>query len=366
MVRFWKSINWLLSFTVFFSLWSLLFIILLNAAGTKIYHSTSPHKYNATLLANFRVLTVSPMDKYLCLLMLTQFQVHSFYRYADSVESDRDEPRVPDWIFHFYLNAACTTPQACLTGPGTCNHTAFIPPDYFPPAETAAIWPICFYTKVGRRIDVSAILNTMDRYLYGNDSVFPLASTYYGYLPPANVSEVAGDPFLPNVTIPTIEPFILWVLSAISSFIFLVLVGVSHAPSRLLKPGLIDWLGISPTAVLIDFLLVLFSFLANFVAMGLLNKNANGYSRMFDDTKTEDTNFVGVGSAFVGMGWMSVSTGGIASILAYVRWRNRRSSRSGQANEMRRLQREADERPVFDPPPPYEPQRDGSNLADRD
>jgi hypothetical protein len=204
----------------------------------------------------------------------------------------------------------------------------------------------------------------MDRYLYGNDSVFPLASTYYGYLPPGNLSDVAGDGFLPAMTIPTVAPFALWVLSAILSTAFLVLVVLYHVPNRLLKPGLIDWLSMSPTPVLIDFLLVLSSFLAHFIALALLNKSANGYSRQFDDTKTEVMNYVSVGTAFVGMGWASVVCGSIASILAYVRWRTRCKTRSTQVDEMRRLQRETERRSAFDPPPPYELQRDESNPTD--
>jgi hypothetical protein len=204
----------------------------------------------------------------------------------------------------------------------------------------------------------------MDRYLYGNESVFPQASAYYGYLGPQNTSEVAGDPFLPNRTISTIEPFALWILSAISSFIFLILFGLSFLPVILQSPSLINWFSLSPTPVLIDFLLILLSFLANFVAMGLLNTSTNGYSRMFDDTKTEVTNYVGVGPAFLGMGWMSVLSGSIASICAYVRWRKRHRSRAMQAEEMRRLQREFDRPSAFDPPPPYETQLNESVPRD--
>jgi hypothetical protein len=61
-MEIWKSINWLRIFILFFSVWPLLFIILINAAGTRIYQSTSPHKYNSTLLGNFQVLTVSSSE----------------------------------------------------------------------------------------------------------------------------------------------------------------------------------------------------------------------------------------------------------------------------------------------------------------
>jgi hypothetical protein len=208
------------------------------------------------------------------------------------------------------------------------------------------------------------MLNIMDRYLYGDESIFPHASTYYGSLQPPNTSEVAGDPFLPNITIPTIQPFALWVLSAILSSVFLVSTGVQHLLKPLFNPRLIEWIIMSPTPVIIDLLLILVSFLANFVAMGLLNKSTNDYSRMFDDTKTEVTNYVSVGSTFVSLGWMSVLTGSISSILAYVRWRKRRRSITVQVHEMRRLQRGTDGRSELDPPPPYEPQYDESNPRD--
>jgi hypothetical protein len=68
--EFWKSVNWLQIFMVFFSLWSFIFIILINAAGTRIYQSTSPHKYNSTLLGNFQLLTVSSSDRDLRILKL--------------------------------------------------------------------------------------------------------------------------------------------------------------------------------------------------------------------------------------------------------------------------------------------------------
>jgi hypothetical protein len=82
----------------------------------------------------------------------------------------------------------------------------------------ADFWTICHYHTPGHAIDIRGILEIMDQHLYGYDSIFPHTSETYTHIAPSNRGPPSTIHYLPDIAVPTVVPFLLYLLGAISSF----------------------------------------------------------------------------------------------------------------------------------------------------
>lgn len=188
----------------------------------------------------------------------------------------------------------------------------------------------------------------MDRHLYGNDGTFPDASSYYPYLPLGNWSNVVEDWWLSPYSIPTLVPFLLWVISGSFCFLFLGLAAVSTLLRRR-----ISWLDNSSALAFVAFTLNMFPFMACFVAIGLFNSRVNKILTFTPDSPSKFTNQLQIGHNFLFLAWTSVVLLGASTLLAYF-WCRKRNRGRNRTGEIRCVDLRETGQCLDDPPPAYE------------
>jgi hypothetical protein len=233
---------------------------------------------------------------------------------------------VPSWDHRFYLNAACSTPNidlACsILNTSNCQsrHT-------FSVVERAAIWPFCLYSEIGQPIDILGFLAKVDKFSYSNNTLFPLAPSYYGYLPPNNLSVPAHDWYMPPDKIGTEIPFTLYAIGAVSCFLFLVLSTSTLPLLNETNPSIV-WLKSSPVPALVILMLNFIPVVGFVFPVWYFNHAIDSIEITLNDAKTEEGNSVNVGHPFLTLGWIAVVSQVIATLSTGLRWHRLRRTQN--------------------------------------
>lgn len=186
----------------------------------------------------------------------------------------------------------------------------------------------------------------MDSHLYNSDGMFPQASTfYYPYFRDKNVS----TPFSPNAVqelsdtvygyfggpnvVPTLAPFILYFLGALASFCAILTVAIIALWQKYKRLG--DVRGLSLATAAASFAMTSISFVAYFVAIGLIN---SAMDKIINARTPNDDDTISGGHAFLAFAWVAVLAQAVASILMYCVFRRRWKGRwqSGMRRDVAR------------------------------
>jgi hypothetical protein len=188
----------------------------------------------------------------------------------------------------------------------------------------------------------------MDAHLYNNDGMFPEASTYYypyfrhrnntnpGAPGPDELFSDTVDGYFgwPHV-VPTMAPFVLYFLGALASLSALLMVANTALWQKFKGSGGVQ--GLSLAMVTASFVMISVSFVAYFIAIGLLNSRMD---RIINARTPNDDDTMSGGHAFLAFAWCAVFAQAVASIMMYRvlrrRWKGRQqgSRRGDHAREV--------------------------------